>query len=73
MQLFSAGALIFQKKLKDFDPQNMQKQPSKVAQNRAPTFFYALARLPNQPRNRNPVSSKDPQCRTGYVECRLVV
>ena len=41
MQLFSADAIVFSKKLKKkFDPKNMKKLPSKVAHNRPPTFFY---------------------------------
>ena len=61
MQLFSLDAIGFTKKLKKkFDPENMKKMPSKVAHNWPPTFFYVLARLPKQPRNRNPVPPKAP-------------
>jgi hypothetical protein len=44
MQLFSAEATIFKKELKNiFDPQNMEKLPSKVAHNptRPPVFSPA--------------------------------
>jgi hypothetical protein len=40
MQLFSADATRFQKKIKlFFDPENMKKLLSKVAHNRPPIFF----------------------------------
>ena len=41
MQLFSADAIVFSKKLKkkNVDPENMKKTSSKVAHNRLPTFF----------------------------------
>ena len=41
MQLFSADARMFSKKLKKkkFDTENMKKPPSKVAHNQPPTFF----------------------------------
>ena len=58
MQLFSADAIVFSKK-KIF-PENMKKLASTVAHNRPPNFFYALARLPKRPRNRNPVLPKAP-------------
>ncbi len=41
MQLFSADAIVFEKKLKkNFHPENMKKTPSKVARNRPPSFFF---------------------------------
>ena len=55
MQLFSADAIVFLKKI---DPENMKKTPSKIAHNQPQTFFYVLARLPKRPRNRNPVPPK---------------
>ena len=60
MQLFSADAKVFSKKIKkkNFAPENMKKQPSKVAHNQPPTFFYVLVRLPKRPKNRNPVPPK---------------
>ena len=39
MQIFSADTIVFKKKKKLFDPENMKKLPSKVAHNRPPTFF----------------------------------
>ena len=40
MQLFSADAIVFSKKIKkQFDPENMKKSSSKVAHNRHPSFF----------------------------------
>ena len=56
MQLFSVDAIVFSKKNLTFcfDPENINKLPSKVAHNWPQPFFYVLARLPNWPRNRNP-------------------
>jgi hypothetical protein len=48
MQLFSADAIVFSKKKKKYDPENVKNPPSKVAHNRPPTFFYVLARLPKE-------------------------
>ena len=48
MQLFSADNIVFSKKFHFFDPENMKKQPSKVAHNR-PGFFPVLAWLPKRP------------------------
>ena len=43
MQLFSAEAVVFSKKLTFvFAPENMKKPPSKVAHNRPPKFFSVL-------------------------------
>ena len=41
MQLFSADAIVFSKKLKKifFDPEKVKKQASKVAHNRPKSFF----------------------------------
>ena len=40
MQLLSADAILFSKKFNFFfDPENMKKTPSKVANNRPPTFL----------------------------------
>ena len=67
MQLYSADAKVFSKKLKKiFDPKNMKKSPSKVTHNWPTTFFSVLARLPKRPKNRNPVSQKAP----GYLDFR---
>ena len=61
MQLFSADATMFKKKINIFfAPENMKKPPSKVAHNRPRTFFSVLARLPKRPKNRNLVPPKAP-------------
>ena len=62
IQPFSADTIVFFffKFKKYFDPQNMKKIPSKVANNQPPTCFYVLAQLPKRPRNRNPVPPKAP-------------
>ena len=61
MQLFSADATIFKKKIKKkIVPENMKKTPSKVAHNRPRPFFSVLAWLPKRPKNRNPVPPKAP-------------
>ena len=49
----------------------MKKPPSKVAHNQPATFFYVLARLHKQPRNRKPVPPKAPQCRTVYLDWEM--
>jgi hypothetical protein len=68
MQLLSADAIVFSKKnLKNVDPENKKKPPSKVAYNRPP-FFSVLAWLPKRPKNRNSLPPKAPQCRTGYLD-----
>ena len=61
MQLFSADATIFKKKINTFfATENMKKFPSKVAHKRSIPFFSVLARLPKWPKNRNPVPPKAP-------------
>ena len=61
MQLISADAIEFSKKVEDFfDPEGMKNLPSIVAHNQPPFFMYVLARLPKQPRNRNPLPPKAP-------------
>ena len=54
MQLFSADAIVFSKKLKKnfFDPQNMKKPPSKVAHNRPRPFYFTVQPRP-QPTAQN--------------------
>jgi hypothetical protein len=48
MQLFSADATIFKKKIKkSFAPENMKKTNSKVVHNR-PQFFFSV--LPTSPK-----------------------
>ena len=56
MQLFSADAIVFLKKI---DPENMKQLPSKVAHNPPPTL-QCTGQLPKRPRNRNPVPPKAP-------------
>jgi hypothetical protein len=51
--------------------ENMKKPPSKVAHNSQLKLFSVLAWLPKGPINRNPISPKAPQCRTGYLEWGL--
>ena len=48
-------------------PKTWKKRPQKLLII-GPQFFYVLARLPKQPRHRNPVPPKAPQCRTGYLD-----
>jgi hypothetical protein len=59
MQLFSADATIFLKKILFFAPENMKKTAFKVARNQ-PRFFSVLVQLPKRPKNRNPIPSKAP-------------
>ena len=62
MQVFSADAIMFSKKIqKNFDPENMKNKnpPSKVAYNR-PATFSVLARLPKRLKNKNPVPPEAP-------------
>ena len=59
MQLFSADATVFSKKLKKkiFDPENMKKLPSKVAHNRhlfSNLFFQYWPGCPNGPKTEIP-------------------
>ena len=58
--------VVFQKKIKQnfnffFHPENMKYYPQKLLIF-VPHFFYVLAWLPKQPRNRNSVPPKAPQC-----------
>ena len=53
MQLFSADAIVFSKKLKiKFGIKNMKKLPSKIAHNQ-PKFFSSTAKLPKTSTNLN--------------------
>ena len=53
MQLFSADAIVFSKKLKEnFDPRDMKKPPSKVAHNRPRPFYFTVQPRP-QPTAQN--------------------
>ena len=50
MQLFSADAGVFKKKINIFfAPENMKKPPSKVAHNRPTNFFFSV--LPTGPKS----------------------
>ena len=48
MQLFSADAMVFSKKLKKkfFDPEKMKKQAKKVAHNRPRPFYFTVQPRP---------------------------
>ena len=48
MQLFSANAIAFSKKLKKkiFDPEKVKKQASKVAHNRPRPFYFTVQPRP---------------------------
>ena len=54
MQLFSGDAIVFSK------PQNMKKQPSKVAHNRPPTFFLCTGRAAQMAQKQKSRTVKSP-------------
>ena len=59
MQLFSADATMFKKKINIFfAPENMKKTPSKVAHNRPRPFFFSTANRPKSSPNLNSCSIK---------------
>ena len=60
MQLFSADATMFLKKLKKkIAPENMKKTPSKAAHNRPPTLFFMYwPSCPNGPETEIPHHQK---------------